>query len=117
MTLTLSSLGERIKLKVGERGSTKNLADILHQVLEYGSSVSAADYISAVGRGLVYGTTGTPNDPEKSLRRLSVLLYFLQFEPSGPEIVYLNTIDSRFTYPPKEELREKIDSSRSRLQA
>ena len=59
------------------------------------------EYMRSVKNGCIYGKPNIPQDQEKGLERLAILLYALGFPEDHVVIAGLRDIDGRFKYPPE----------------
>ena len=75
------------------------LADRIYEKMRYNKASGASQFISQVGSGYVYGTSGTPLDPALQLYRLSVVLEGLGLPEEHRLIKELRRVKN-FEYPP-----------------
>jgi hypothetical protein len=72
------------------------------------SPKSTEEWINSARRGQIYGTIGTPLNPNKQLGRLSHLLHYLGISPESEVIQGIRERDQRFIYPPEEDRNPQI---------
>jgi hypothetical protein len=115
----------RVKGRVASEGIIlKKLAEVRHRKrwfykkLGFNIPRSALDRLSAINRGLVYGSSSlrTAKDP-KNVIILSHVLYSMGFSEDDEAIAEMRRNDERFAYPPEngipyEKIRGKITSEK-----
>ncbi|MBT3835631.1 hypothetical protein HOD05_03790 [Candidatus Woesearchaeota archaeon] len=68
---------------------------------------STEEWINSARKGHIYGTIGTPQNPQKQLGRLSHLLHYLGISHEAEIIEGIREMDERFVYPPEEKRNQQ----------